>query len=75
MNEQEKSATALSPLYPPIILPKNKSEWNTGHACLHSFEKNYPRKKLLIPTLANIMVFKRSMCLIDALNKQEYAYF
>lgn len=38
-------------------------------------KKNYPRKKLLIPTLANIMVCKRSMCLIDALNKQEYAYF
>ncbi len=69
MNEQEKSATASSPLYPPIVLPKNKSEWNAGHACLHSFEINYPRKKLLIPTLANIMVCRKSLNIIDNLKK------
>lgn len=74
MNEQQKLATALSPLYPPIILPKNKSEWNAGHACLHSFEKNYPRKKLLIPTLANLMVCMRSLNLIDKLEKRNFEY-
>lgn len=52
MNEQEKSATALSPLYPPIILPKNKSEWNAGHACLHSFEKKLSTQKITYSDLS-----------------------
>ncbi len=74
MNEQEKLALALSPLYPPMILPENQADWNAGHACLHSFEKNHPRQKLLIPTLADTMIRRRSMRIIDHLQKREFEY-